>query len=608
MPDYVLVVDAEPDLERQVRAELVGVELTIRSVQDGLAAHDILSKHGAPSILVTNLSLPKRDGFALLRGLRRVDTRRSVPAVVVSPFPRMREAADAMRAELGPLYVQDKPLPSGMLAPLLKPPIDRGGRRAERPSSGLAGPSLRSSGPVEAARLARIEEMGIVDLDAPPDPELQAMVAQVATDFRVPIALVSIILEKRQWFKSFAGIEGRLLSERGTPRDWAFCDHVVEGRTPLVVPDAREHPVFATNPLVLDGAVTGYAGAPLMTSRGEVLGTLCIIDREPLGIGPDDVKRLVKAARRVAGELEVRSLGRAGRRGRPPMDEAVLAYPYLEATLHALDVGVILLDTSRKAVLANPAVHALFGVDSRSLFGKTRDQIVDAFAPSFANPVEAVERLQVSTTGPWVLHEDIETSTPETRVVRWVGRPAMLPGGVGQIISVTDVTTELAFARGQERLARHDVVTGLLNRRGAEEALEREASRANRLRAPLSLALVDVDLFKQVNDSLGHAAGDEVLARVARIIQSNARAIDAIARWGGDEFLVLLPGTPLVGARSFAERVRASAEAQDDAGAKATLSIGVAERQKDEGMDAVLARADAALYEAKRLGRNRVAG
>jgi diguanylate cyclase (GGDEF)-like protein len=184
----------------------------------------------------------------------------------------------------------------------------------------------------------------------------------------------------------------------------------------------------------------------------------------------------------------------------------------------------------------------------------------------------------------------------------------MLPGGVGQIISVTDVTTELAFARGQERLARHDVVTGLLNRRGAEEALEREASRANRLRAPLSLALVDVDLFKQVNDSLGHAAGDEVLARVARIIQSNARAIDAIARWGGDEFLVLLPGTPLVGARSFAERVRASAEAQDDAGAKATLSIGVAERQKDEGMDAVLARADAALYEAKRLGRNRVAG
>jgi diguanylate cyclase (GGDEF)-like protein len=610
MTDYVLVVDSEPDLERQVRAELGTLALTIRSARDGLSAHDVLSKHGAPAILVTNLTLPKRDGFALLRGLRRVDPRRSVPAVVVSAFPRMREAADAMRGELGPLYVQAKPLPSGMLAPLLKPAVDKGGRRTGPPSAGaFAGPSLRPAGPAEAARLAHIEEMGIVDDESPPDAELQAMVQQVAADFGVPIALVSIILEKRQWFKAYTGIQGQLLADRGTPRDWAFCDHVVEGRVPLVVSDAREHPVFARNPLVLDGAVTGYAGAPLTTSRGDVLGTLCIIDEQPLGIGPDDVKRLVKAARRVAGELEVRALRRGPHRASLSPSQASLAYPYLEATLHSLDVGVILLNASYTVVLANPAVHTLFGVGHRSIFGKTRDEIVEAFAPAFTNPEEAVQSLQVANTGPWVLHEDIELSKPATRVVRWVGRPAILPDGLGQIISVTDVTDELLFARGQERLARHDVLTGLLNRRGAEEAIEREASRSKRTGAPLSIALIDVDSFKRVNDSLGHAAGDEVLTRVARIVQSGARAIDAIARWGGDEFLVLLPATPLVGARSFAERVRAAAELPGDApGEPVTLSIGVAERLKDEGMNEVLARADAALYEAKRLGRNRVAG
>ncbi|HEY4015570.1 MAG TPA: diguanylate cyclase [Polyangiaceae bacterium] len=610
MPDYVLVVDAEPDLERQVRAELASIALTIRAASDGVSAHDVLSKHGAPAILVTNLSLPRRDGFALLRGLRRVDPRRSVPAVVVSAFPRMREAADAMRGELGPLYVQNKPLPSGMLEPLLKPPVDKGGRRAGPPSSGkFAVSSLRPPRADEGCRLACIEEMGLVDEASPPDADLQAMVATVAADFGVPIALVSIVLENRQWFKAFTGIDGQLLADRGAPRDWALCDHVVEGRAPLVVSDAREHPVFATNPLVVGGAVIGYAGAPLMTSRGDVLGTLCIIDQQPLGIGPEDVKRLVKAARRVAGELEVRALRRAGPRAGLSTEQAALAYPYLESTLHALDVGVILLDASYTAVLANPAVHRLFGVGNRSIFGKTRAQIVEAFGPAFTHPEEAARRLDVAHAGPWVLHEDIELSKPETRVVRWVGRPAILPDGIGQIISVTDVTSELLFARGQERLARHDVLTGLLNRRGAEEALEREASRAKRLGAPLSIALIDVDLFKRINDSRGHAAGDEVLTRVARAVQSSARAIDAIARWGGDEFLVLLPGTPLVGARAFAERVRAAAELSGDApGEPVTLSIGVAERRKDEGMDEALARADAALYEAKGLGRNRVAG
>ena len=112
--------------------------------------------------------------------------------------------------------------------------------------------------------------MGIVD-DRPPDETLQRLVEDTARAFDVPIALVSLILEDRQWFKAYFGLEGDAAAARGTPREISFCRHVVEGDMcqPLVVPDAAVHPFFATNPLVMSGLVRSYAGAPLVTPAGD---------------------------------------------------------------------------------------------------------------------------------------------------------------------------------------------------------------------------------------------------------------------------------------------------------------------------------------------------
>jgi diguanylate cyclase (GGDEF)-like protein len=157
------------------------------------------------------------------------------------------------------------------------------------------------------------------------------------------------------------------------------------------------------------------------------------------------------------------------------------------------------------------------------------------------------------------------------------------------------------------RLALTDQVTGLANRRGGEEALAREVSRTRRSGSPLSLVLFDIDRFKRINDESGHAIGDRVLRGISDILSASQRGSDLAMRWGGEEFLVLLPDVGLTGARIFAERVRENVQnlVIQDAG-RITVSAGVSELNGDEDPGVALARADANLYRAKAAGRNRV--
>jgi diguanylate cyclase (GGDEF)-like protein len=157
------------------------------------------------------------------------------------------------------------------------------------------------------------------------------------------------------------------------------------------------------------------------------------------------------------------------------------------------------------------------------------------------------------------------------------------------------------------RLALTDPVTALANRRGGEEALAREVARARRSGAPLSLVLFDIDRFKSINDKAGHAVGDRVLRGISEILSASQRGSDLAMRWGGEEFLVLLPDVGLAGARIFAERVRENVQNLNvpEAG-RITVSAGVSELAGDEDPAVALARADANLYRAKAGGRNRV--
>ena len=170
-------------------------------------------------------------------------------------------------------------------------------------------------------------------------------------------------------------------------------------------------------------------------------------------------------------------------------------------------------------------------------------------------------------------------------------------------------TLELEAAnRALDLQARTDALTGLLNRRGFETQMAFAVALARRSSRPLSLITVDVDHFKRVNDTYGHEAGDEVLRRLARTLESRLRGSDVVARLGGEEFVALLPDTDLTGAQSIAQAlVTAMAEQQDPVVGTITVSAGVATmRGAEDNGAAMLRRGDAALYEAKGQGRNRV--
>lgn len=161
------------------------------------------------------------------------------------------------------------------------------------------------------------------------------------------------------------------------------------------------------------------------------------------------------------------------------------------------------------------------------------------------------------------------------------------------------------------RAARHDRLTGLLNRHAMDDVLTQERHRARRLGTPFSALMVDIDHFKLVNDRLGHAAGDHTLRAVAQHLRKQLRTTDVVARWGGEEFLILLPGTSRTEAGHLADKLCDSLRQLPipwgGQHLACSVSIGVAQwRAKGDTADALLARADQALYCAKHQGRNQV--
>ncbi len=166
----------------------------------------------------------------------------------------------------------------------------------------------------------------------------------------------------------------------------------------------------------------------------------------------------------------------------------------------------------------------------------------------------------------------------------------------------------LAHRRGLQRMAQTDGLTGLLNRRAFEDVLGRELQRSQHGQGSLAVLLLDLDHFKQINDLWGHPAGDEVLRRVALALRESMRAVDALCRFGGEEFVVLLRETGIDQAEEIAWRLRTviSELAHLPGDARITASIGVAASHPVDTVDQILGRCDEALYASKRAGRNQV--
>jgi diguanylate cyclase (GGDEF)-like protein len=275
----------------------------------------------------------------------------------------------------------------------------------------------------------------------------------------------------------------------------------------------------------------------------------------------------------------------------------------LRSSLDQMQQGIILLDEFLNARFMNRTVRKLWEipddqVDRKPSYGELLNDLSNTRAHRI--PADKIDqyienRIALVRAGD---PSPIDIPHRDGRIIR--SQCAVLPSG-GRMLTYNDVTDLVMRAKQFEELATIDGLTGLYNRRHFDGLAQAEWKRFQRYHRPLSLILIDIDQFKEINDRRGHEAGDVVLKKLATISMEGKRSTDIVARLGGDEFVVLLPETNLQQARSVAERMLGETESLNGV----TFSIGVAAATlRMSGIEALLRSADRALYSAKSAGRN----
>jgi len=260
--------------------------------------------------------------------------------------------------------------------------------------------------------------------------------------------------------------------------------------------------------------------------------------------------------------------------------------------------GIVVTDNDGKVVLMNPAAEVLLG--------KSMTQVV---SEGFFSLIDDPDGLRT------LLERDAEIKESET--IHFKGRVLSIYAAtirthqgavVGSAALIRDITEEKRLEERLRRLSTTDGLTGLFNRRHLDDTLAIEMERALRYNSPLSIMMFDVDHFKRFNDEHGHDQGDRVLQALSQSMQEHVRKVDIPCRYGGEEFLAILPGTGQAGAIIVSERLRHSIEQMEVDGLKVTISIGLATIPELDAKtpETMIEAADSALYRAKRAGRNQV--
>ncbi len=285
--------------------------------------------------------------------------------------------------------------------------------------------------------------------------------------------------------------------------------------------------------------------------------------------------------------------------------------------INTMDDGVLVLDSQRRIVEINPAAEALFGISAAEAIGKTPPPASEkhpALPDRFWDSAEGQMKISFGQ-GAAQRHFDLRISPLVDARGQPSGRLVVfrdISDLVGAMQQLEEQLDEIQALQAELReQAMRDPLTGLYNRRYLEETLERELARAQRDHYPVSLVMIDIDYFKQINDRYGHGAGDLVLQSLAGQLTRETRHGDIVCRFGGEEFLLVLPNSTkevtFQRAEAWRQTFAAARVAFQGAGLQATLSMGLAAFPHDgASASQLITTADQRLYAAKAHGRNRV--
>jgi diguanylate cyclase (GGDEF)-like protein/PAS domain S-box-containing protein len=377
----------------------------------------------------------------------------------------------------------------------------------------------------EAERLRSLYEYDIIDTS--PDKLYDDVVALAALICGTPMSAVSLLDTDRQWFKARHGIDFCQ-----TERSVSFCQHALfHPDEVLVVPDAHEDSRFAGSPLVTSAPhIRFYAGVPLVTSKRHVLGTLCVLDRTPRVLTAEQTGALralaVQVVAHIEGRLTTRLLHNRER--------------HFEAFFERSMVGMATILPDGRWGEVNGALCNMLGYTHDEVMRVSWERL--SCAEDF--PVDRYRFDQAMHSGLTDYEMDKRLIGKDGRIVHVhiAARCIRAANGTPDyfVLLLQDVTQH---RQSEERIwyqANFDALTGLPNRHMFLNRLEQECAKARRAGSLLGLLFIDLDRFKEVNDTLGHTNGDTVLIDAAKRITSCVRQTDTVARLGADEFIVLV--------------------------------------------------------------------
>ncbi len=286
-----------------------------------------------------------------------------------------------------------------------------------------------------------------------------------------------------------------------------------------------------------------------------------------------------------------------------------------EAVIENAYDGIITIDEDQKIKLMNNSAKYMFGVDQESVINASLNNFIPSryrhrhkeYVNSFKNSVVDSRPMQ-SRAAVVGLRKDGTEFPIEVTISK------ISVGGRSEMTAVVrDISERAKLVEELRRAAQEDHLTQLFNRRHMQETLQTELARSRRFEHVTTVAMLDIDHFKEVNDTYGHECGDFILKSLAQLLSNNSRSIDSLSRWGGEEFLILLPETSAIEAKVWAEKIRLLVEQHifqyGDQDIQITLSIGIGSIEANEGsVDVLVNIADQNMYTSKRNGRNMVTG
>ncbi len=268
-----------------------------------------------------------------------------------------------------------------------------------------------------------------------------------------------------------------------------------------------------------------------------------------------------------------------------------------EIAINAMDIGVVVIDSSSRITYLNPAIEKITGISNDQNIGKEACKIFPDLEPIIQSDLKKKE---IS-----IYQDDLEFNYEIQRSPIQQNRNKV----VGEIITLHDITEKTKLLKITEKIALTDTLTNALNRRALIIQGEQEIERSTRYQRALSIILIDVDNFKNINDTYGHLGGDRVLKEIVFSIQKIIRKNDFVFRYGGDEFVILLVETSIEQAYETAERIRndlsqLTLNEEHLNAIKITISLGITELLANDTLDSFIQRADQALYQSKSAGKN----